>query len=104
MHMGLFDRIKGNEEEVELRPPAGAGEDDVRLDAGDAGGTDDGDEPFLLPGMEPSGTVDDEPEPRRSRSRRDRTDGAKMERIIDQNERIIELLEQLAGDDDSIWG
>lgn len=111
--MGLFDKIKGSDEEVELRPPAKS-EERLQPDTGTAEAAEDDDEPFLLPGMEPSGDTSTEEEasgssgPGTSRSRRDAAgpDGEKMQRIIRQNERIIELLEDIAGGDenDTIWG
>ncbi len=121
--MGLFDKIKGNDEEVELRPPAGSGSEE-RLrpdDTEEAAAEAEDDDRFLLPGMEPSGETEDDASrdasrdrsgsgtsrSRRSRDSRDAAaDGEKMQRIIDQNERIIELLEDIAGGDesDSIWG
>jgi len=98
--MGLFDRIRGDDKEVEIKPP----ERRERYDYGEnrereRGSEDSGDE-FVLPGMKAAqdsssssreGSRGSSSSSRR-RSRRD--DG--VDRIIEQNERIIELLEEIA--------
>ncbi|MDY6768544.1 MAG: hypothetical protein SVW02_00340 [Candidatus Nanohaloarchaea archaeon] len=94
--MGLFDRIRGSEDEVEIRPQDGARSYDTGTEE-QAESADDGDE-FILPGMNAAEDTTDTGASR-SASRQDRgQDG--VDRLIEQNERIIELLEQLTGTDD----
>lgn len=114
--MGLFDRIRNDDEEVELRPPRDASEErPVRSEEGSGSDDDDSDE-FLLPGMKPAEDADDTStgSDRSAGSARsagsrgssiDRRDDG-IDRIIEQNDRIIELLEDVAetGDDADIWG
>ncbi|MDY6770271.1 MAG: hypothetical protein SVU88_04840 [Candidatus Nanohaloarchaea archaeon] len=108
--MGLFDRIRGSDEEVEIRPQQRDDYDyrDTEGEA-DAGGTaaeDDTGGEFVLPGMKSAAdTSDDTADDSRTRSRESRQDrgrdrAAGIDRIVEQNERIIELLEEIAGEDD----
>ncbi|MCJ7478946.1 MAG: hypothetical protein MUP63_02090 [Candidatus Nanohaloarchaeota archaeon QJJ-7] len=92
--MGLFDKIKGNEEEVELKPSQRErdyrfGEEEMEEDRED-------DDEFLLPGMKSAEDSSDSSSSKKSPKTRKRKDD-RMERLIEQNERIIELLEDMAG-------
>ncbi|MDY6776689.1 MAG: hypothetical protein SVQ76_01125 [Candidatus Nanohaloarchaea archaeon] len=94
--MGLFDRIKGGEEEVEIKPPSGDREGKrERRDINMEEDEEDGTEEFLLPGMEASGD-DSAGSTGPSRSSSAGSDSGDLERIVEQNERIIELLEDIA--------
>lgn len=105
--MGLFDRIRQSDEEVEIRPPERERDvyDGFDREEDDSGAEDDdGEEEFLLPGMKPAS----EAESGSDRSGRDRSRDARgssrsrdgedvsLEKIAEQNERIIELLEEIA--------
>ncbi len=94
--MGLFDRLKGDDdEEVEIKPrDRGFDRDFEREDNREEDGTE-GEEEFLLPGMKSASSgTDSSKGSSRSRSRDlDRT--GELDRLVEQNERIIELLEEL---------
>lgn len=86
--MGLFDRIRGEDDEVEIKPPRkrkgySFGDESESRENEDSG-------EFVLPGMKPAR---DSSTGSRRRSR-NRSEG--VDRIIEQNERIIELLEEIA--------
>lgn len=103
--MGLFDRIKGDTEEVELRVPRSETESSdrkrtqrspTRGDRSREGEGQDDEERFLLPGMQPEAVQ----EPDEDDAVPDDDDlHAVLERIVQQNERIIRLLEDREGDD-----
>ncbi|MFB6295099.1 MAG: hypothetical protein ABEI97_05030 [Candidatus Nanohaloarchaea archaeon] len=92
--MGLFDKIRGTDDEVEIQP-RNQQSYDFRDDTEEA---DDADDEFILPGMKSAGSTDDTPSSDASGRGRSRDDG--IDRLIEQNERIIELLEELTGSDD----
>ncbi|MFB6265580.1 MAG: hypothetical protein ABEI07_00675 [Candidatus Nanohaloarchaea archaeon] len=90
--MGLFDRIKGSEEEVELKPA----ERERSYSFGEREtGEEESDEEFILPGMKSAADDSSSSSSRRSSSTEGKDD--RVERLIEQNERIIELLEEMAG-------
>ncbi len=92
--MGLFDKIRGSDDEVEIRP-----RNQDSYDFGDTADDDDSSDEFILPGMDSAGSTKDTPGRDETRDRRQgRDDG--VDRLIEQNERIIELLEELTGTDD----
>lgn len=108
--MGLFDRIRQSDEEVEIRPPERErdvydGFDRADDDAAE-GEDDDGEEEFLLPGMKPASEAESDDGSSRSRDARGSSHGSRrgdrrsndvsLEKIAEQNERIIELLEEIA--------
>lgn len=94
--MGLFDRIRGGDEEVEIKPPERRGYDYRDTDSRDE--EDDTGDEFVLPGMKPASTDSSSSSSKSSGSAapgRSRRDG--VDRLIEQNDRIIELLEELTG-------
>lgn len=97
--MGLFDRIRQQEqEEVELQPNHDERVQPVQREAEQ----EDEPEEFLLPGMESgSDTAAEQSDGSRGsagsgRSARNTVqEEVSLERVVEQNERIIDLLEQL---------
>lgn len=124
--MGLFDRLRGNnEEEVELRPtpydyrrppsrPRPVSEtrhngevelrDEKRQETHRTHRDTEKEEAdeFILPGMKPMKSESERPSTRRrqDKDRRHDSHGSMLEEVREQNRRIIELLEQIAGEDD----
>lgn len=99
--MGLFDR--GNsEEEVEIKPKNRRERDyGVEDDDGEER-SDDSEGEFLLPGMKAASdesSSQDGSGQRRQRGSHSRGGSDGIDRVIEQNERIIELLEELVGSD-----
>ncbi|MDY6761442.1 MAG: hypothetical protein SVY41_00165 [Candidatus Nanohaloarchaea archaeon] len=95
--MGLFDRIRGTEDEVEIKPRDRSQSYDFDRGSDDSG--EDSSDEFILPGMDTAGSTDDNGSDTSSSGRGRREDG--VDRLVEQNERIIELLEELTGADDT---
>lgn len=93
--MGLFDRIKGDTEEVELQVPHNTSGTErnasrrVPSRQPDRAAEEEDEERFLLPGMAPQAVEESEDDALPE------TDDMKelLGRIVQQNERIIRLLE-----------